>query len=249
MVRLVPSESSLIEHRSLTLTPAAAVVNWGIMAFPGVDLLDVYGPIELLYFVAGNVHINVKIITPTADSVPITPPMGNRFNSTFRPEIVGAATFDDDLDLDVLMVPGGAAARDPSMTYVDTYLQKAAPKAKHFVTICTGALFAARAGLLDGKRATTNKGAWQLVTAQGDNVTWVAPARFVRDGNTWSSSGVSAGIDLTFAMIKEFYGQDLHDRITVFTEILPRAHDDDPFTDIVGIPHQGQLNATDPVKC
>lgn len=119
--------------------------------------------------------------------------MGNRFNSTYQPEIVGSATFDDlDLDLDVLVVPGGAAARDPAMTYVDDYLVEMFPKVKYFITVCTGALFAARAGLLDGRRATTNKGAWGLVTAHGNNVTWVAPARFVIDGNVWTSSGVSS---------------------------------------------------------
>lgn len=168
------------------------MVNWGIIAVPGVDMLDVYGPIELLYFVAGNLHINVKIITPTTDNIVITPPMGNRFNSTYQPEIVGQATFDDDLDLDVLMVPGGAVARAPNTEYIDEYLLKMLPKTRHFVTICTGALFAARAGIFKGKRATTNKGAWDLVTAHGDDVTWVAPARFVRDGNIWSSSGVSS---------------------------------------------------------
>lgn len=182
--------AALATAATATADPAP-VVNWGLMAFPGVDILDVYGPLELLYFVAGNTHVNVKLITPTADNVVVTPPMGNRFNSTYSPEIVGQATFDDDLDLDVLVVPGGAAARDPALTYVDDYLVKMFPRVRHFVTVCTGALFAARAGVLDGRRATTNKNAWELVTAHGDNVTWVAPARFVRDGNVWTSSGVS----------------------------------------------------------
>ncbi|KAF5011992.1 hypothetical protein FDECE_1932 [Fusarium decemcellulare] len=216
-------------------------VNWGVLAFPGIDLVDVFGPLEVLYFVAGNRHLNVKIITPTEDSIIVTPPMKNPHNSTFSPEIVGRATFDDELDLDVLLVPGGAAARDPSLTYVDDYVKKMFPKVKYFLTVCTGAIFAARAGVLEGKRATTNKNAWDLVTAEGNNITWVAPARYVIDGNVWSSSGVSAGIDLTFAFVKEFYGEELHDRISILTEVIPRAHDDDPFTDMLGIPHQGQL--------
>ncbi|KAF4968455.1 hypothetical protein FSARC_4149 [Fusarium sarcochroum] len=219
--------------------------KWGLLAYPGVDTMDIYGPLEVLYFVASNRQLSVKIINPTEDNVVVKPPMGNKYNSTYAPEIVGSATMEDlDIDLDVLVVPGGAVARDPNTQYIDEYLVKMFPRVKHFVTVCTGALFAARAGLLDNRRATTNKGAWSTVTEHGTNVTWVAPARFVRDGNLWTSSGVSAGIDMTFAMVKEFYGQELHDRITVFTEVLPRAHDDDPFTDIVGIPHQGQLNQT-----
>lgn len=153
-------------------------------------MLDLYGPIELLYFVAGNRYLNVTIITPTADNIVITPPMGNRYNSVFKPEIVGAATFEDDLDLDVLLVPGGAAARDSTLTYVDDYVAEMFPKVKYLLTICTGAIFAARGGAFDGRRATTNKNAWDLVTQHGTNVTWVAPARFVQDGKVLSSSGV-----------------------------------------------------------
>ncbi|KAH7358396.1 DJ-1/PfpI family protein [Plectosphaerella cucumerina] len=234
---------TILSLTAITASMAACqeppVVRWGVLAMPGVDLLDVYGPIELLYIVAGNLHLDVKIITPTTDNVVITPPLGNRFNSTYQPEIVGQATFDDDLDLDVLVVPGGAVARDPNTLYIDEYLIKMFPRVRHFVTICTGAIFAARAGLFDNRRATTNKAAWNLVTAHGENVTWVAPARYVRDGNVWSSSGVTAGMDLTLYMIKEFYGEDLQRRIRNGAEILPRAWDDDPFTDIVGVPHQG----------
>lgn len=160
------------------------------MAFPGVDLLDVYGPIEMLYLVASNRHLSVKIITPTDENIVVSPPLGNRYNSTYAPEIVGVATMDEDLDLDILVVPGGAAARDDSMTYVDDYIVEKLPGLRYLHTICTGAIFAARGGVFNGRRATTNKNAWDLVTAHGDNVTWVAPARYVIDGNIWSSSGV-----------------------------------------------------------
>lgn len=216
--------------------------KWGVLAYPGVDLMDIYGPLEVLYFVAGNMNIHVTIVTPSDANVVVKPPMGNPHNSTYQLGVVGHATMDDtDLDFDVLLVPGGAVARDPNTAYIDEYLSLMAPKTDYLFTVCTGALFAARAGLFDNRRATTNKNAWELVTAHGDNTTWVAPARFVIDGNVWSSSGVSAGIDMTFAFVKEFYGEELHDRIMRFTEIIPRAHDDDPFTDIIGIPHQGQL--------
>lgn len=167
-----------------------APIKWGFLAFSGVDLLDVYGPLGLLYLVAATQHLQVTIITPTNEDVVITPPLGNRFNSTYQPVIVGKATFDDDLDLDILVVPGGAAARDTSMTYVDDYVVEKLPSLRYLLTICTGAIFAARGGVFNNRRATTNKNAWNLVTAHGENVTWVAPARFVIDDNLWSSSGV-----------------------------------------------------------
>ena len=154
----------------------------------------------MLYLVAANRQLDVKIITPTTENIVISPPLGNRFNSTYAPEIVGVATMDDDLDLDVLVVPGGAAARDPTLTYVDDYIVEKMPDLDYLMTICTGAIFAARGGVFDGRRATTNKNAWDLVTAHGDNVTWVAPARYVIDGNIWSSSGVSAA--QTFLLLR-----------------------------------------------
>jgi transcriptional regulator GlxA family with amidase domain len=77
------------------------------------------------------------------------------------------------------------------MTYVDDYVIEKLPSVRYLLTICTGAIFAARGGVFNNRRATTTKNAWNLVTAHGENVTWVAPARFVIDDNLWSSSGVS----------------------------------------------------------
>ena len=189
---------------------------------------------------SANRHIDVTVITPKDSNVVVQTPIGNPYNSTFKLEVVGTGTMDEtDVDLDILLVPGGAAARDPDTLYIDEYLKTVVPQVDYFLTVCTGAIFAARAGLFDNRRVTTNKRAWELVTQHGNNVTWVAPARYIIDGNIWSSSGVSAGIDMTFAFIKEFYGEELHDTISEITEVLPRAWDDDPFTDIIGVPHQG----------
>ena len=66
--------------------------------------------------------------------------------------------------------------------------------AAHLLTVCTGAALAAAAGLLDGRRATTNKGAWAWATAQGgQNTNWQKQARWVEDGHVWTSAGVTAG--------------------------------------------------------
>ncbi|CAG9974900.1 unnamed protein product, partial [Clonostachys byssicola] len=216
-------------------------INYGVVVMPGAALMDVYGPLEVLYLVTGRFHINLKIISPDGKNVKLTPPLGNQFNSTFAPEYVASASFDDDIDLDVLIVPGGAAARDTSLTYVDDYLVKMYPKLDYLISICTGAIFPARAGLYNGRRVTTNKNAWNLVTAHGNNVTWVAPARYVIDGNIWSSSGVSAGVDLMLHWVKEWYGEAMFNTIRIGGEHIVHGQDDDPFTDELGVPHQGQL--------
>ena len=74
--------------------------------------------------------------------------------------------------------------------------------------MCTGSVLAARAGILDGKRATTNKASWNSSVKYGPKVKWVPSARWVVDGNVWTSSGISAGIDATIAFIEEMYGKE-----------------------------------------
>lgn len=94
-------------------------------------------------------------------------------------------------DIEVLLVPGGPAANFGNVDIVINYVQDTFPNLKYLLTTCTGAGIAARAGVLDGKRATTNKKAWSIITPMGPQVQWVSPARWTVDGNIWTSSGVS----------------------------------------------------------
>lgn len=111
---------------------------------------------------------------------------------------------------------------------------------QYLITVCTGAGLAARAGVLDGKRATTNKIAWEETTALGPRVKWVRRARWVRaeDGEegspgVWTSSGVSAGIDVTFAWMAEVYGEAVADGVARRLEYRRVVDsEDDPFADI-----------------
>lgn len=90
--------------------------------------------------------------------------------------------------------------------------------------------------MLDGKRATTNKMAWFEITALGANVDWVPHARWVVDGNVWSSSGVSAGIDVTLAWIEKVYGEEVAKKLANRMEYT--RHEDpsyDPFAKVHGL--------------
>lgn len=122
--------------------------------------------------------------------------------------MVPTHTFATAPPLDLLFVPGGLGTRgsNPVIEEVISYIRNTYPQLGYLITVCTGAGLAARAGVLDGKRATTNKMAWTETTGLGVNVDWVPRARWVVDGNVWSSSGVSAGIDVTLAWIGETMG-------------------------------------------
>ena len=98
-------------------------------------------------------------------------------------------------------------------------------------------MLAAKAGVLDGRRATANKASWNETVALGPNVEWVPTARWVVDGKVWTSSGVSAGIDLTLAFIEHIYGSENATTIGNYME-FERAENstDDPFSDIFDVP-------------
>lgn len=113
----------------------------------------------------------------------------------------------------------------------DTY-----PSLKYLITVCTGSGLAARAGILDGKRATTNKMAWKDMVALGPEVEWIPRARWVTDGNIWTSSGVSAGIDVTLAWIGSVFGEEKAKMIADGIEYT--RHEDpkeDPFAELYGL--------------
>lgn len=109
----------------------------------------------------------------------------NLHNSSFGESIVPTHTFDNAPELDVLIVPGGLGTRalSPQLDPLIAFIKERFPTLKYFITVCTGAGLAARAGVLDGKFATTNKKAWAETTALGPKVRWVAQARWVQDGN------------------------------------------------------------------
>lgn len=112
------------------------------------------------------------------------------------PTIVATHTFQNAPKLDILIVPGGegvVALEEANDTSAEDFVAARVGELDYLLSVCTGAAILAKSGVLNGKRATTNKGAWAGVTAFGTNITWVPSARWVVDGNVWTSSGVAAG--------------------------------------------------------
>ncbi|KAF2800710.1 DJ-1/PfpI family protein [Melanomma pulvis-pyrius CBS 109.77] len=139
-------------------------------------------------------------------------------------------------DIEVLIVPGGGGTRQPLLEEID-FVKAMYPKVKYILTVCTGATIAARGGVLDGRRATTNKMAWKWATSTGPNVTWVGHARWVDDGNIWTSSGVSAGSDMAYAWVASVYGEEVADYLSKAAEYNRWLDaNNDPFAAIHDVP-------------
>ncbi|KAH7154975.1 class I glutamine amidotransferase-like protein [Dactylonectria estremocensis] len=230
------TDSTCVTPKAIPELEGSKIRSIGMVLFRAFDMIDVFGtldPFQLLSLTAQQ--MNLHLIAASLDPVTTQPLTMNPYNSSFFPVIQPTNTFDDDLDLDVLIVPGGPGARSPSLDKEIAYIKKVFPKIKILMTICTGAGVAAQSGVMDGYMATTNKKAWATMTAKGPDVKWVSPARFVIDGKVWSSSGVTSALDLVFNFIETYWGSEQSETIANMIEHAPLAADDDPFAAILGV--------------
>lgn len=139
------------------------------------------------------------------------------------------------------------------MDPVVEFVKSVEKKCMYILSVCTGSVILAWSGVLDGRAATTNKRSWvwvsistptsvsnnlilQKATSQGPNVHWIAKARYVIDGHIWTSSGVTAGMDLILAFVEKVYGRELAEQIANMVEYT-RVRDagDDPFAEVWGV--------------
>lgn len=197
----------------------------GAVIFPGFELLDLFGPLEMFGMLADVPDI--RMVAETAAPV----------KSRQGPASVVDATFGEGAAFDLLLVPGGPGTRPgvENATLVG-WLGEAADASALVTTVCTGSALLARTGRLDGVAATSNKAAFAWVKEQGPNVDWRPAARWVEDGKFMTSSGVSAGMDMALAVIQRLYGAAEAERIATRTEYdWKRDPAWDPFARIHGL--------------
>jgi transcriptional regulator GlxA family with amidase domain len=142
------------------------------------------------------------------------------------PRAVAEASYETDAKYDLVLVPGGRGTRrevDNPATL--SWLKRVHGDAELMLCVCTG-----------GVKATTNKAAFDWVASQGPKVKWVKKARWVQDGATFTSSGVSAGMDMSLAVISHLLGKETAEQVAVWTEYdWHRDPDWDPFAAIHGL--------------
>ena len=134
--------------------------KFAVALFPGFQLLDVAGPLDVLNILAQTHPHSLYILSSSLEPVHA----GQR--STFRETVVPTHTFDSaPEDIEVLLVPGGYGARDrASIQPLIDYATRVYPKLQYLLTVCTGSAIIGMGGLLDGKKATTNKASWDWVS-------------------------------------------------------------------------------------
>ncbi len=175
-----------------------------IVVFPGFQLLDAAGPIAAFDI--------ARRYERGAYDIHILAPGGGQVKSS------SVATFEtEDLSdgpWDTVMVAGGQAARaiEKDRTIVD-WLPGVARTARRVTSVCSGAFFLAEAGLLDGRRATTHWGSGDEFQRRYPKARLDADRIFIRDGDVWTSAGITAGIDLSLALIEDDLGAEVARRV------------------------------------
>jgi transcriptional regulator GlxA family with amidase domain len=179
----------------------------GAVLYEDFELLDLYGPLEMF----GSIGAGLRIVTVAEKTGPVA--------SFQRPKTVAEFDFASVPKLDLILLPGGfgtiAQLENPAML---DFLRRRAATAEVTMSVCSGSAILAKAGLLDGRRATSNKQFFELARAQGAAVNWIEQARWVDDGPFATSSGVSAGTDMALAVIAKLYGREIAQEIAESTE-------------------------------
>lgn len=161
----------------------------GIVLYPGFEVLDVFGPVEMWANTPG-----LEVVMISQDGGPVRSAQGTVVHADY--------SFATAPKLSIMMLPGGAGTysqlENPTLL---GFLKLRDAETEFTTSVCTGSAILAKAGLLKGRKATSNKAFFSLAVDQDPSVTWIKRARWVEDGKYFTSSGVSAGTDMALGLV------------------------------------------------
>jgi putative intracellular protease/amidase len=173
--------------------------NVAILIFPGVQIIDYTGPWEVLGHAFVNGQPAFRIYAVAESTEPITTSMGMSVNPTF--------SFSTAPRPDLIVVPGGNVEPQLSNAAVMGGLREKARGAEVVLSVCNGAFFLAKAGLLDGLEATTFAGLIDELKEAAPKTRIVSDKRFVDNGKIVTAAGLSSGIDGALHVIEKLFGK------------------------------------------
>jgi transcriptional regulator GlxA family with amidase domain len=196
----------------------------GFLIYPGCDILDVCGPCEAFHWAdvwlprfgkTGQSGYQCDILAATPGPV----------QTISGIDIVATRSFHDFADgLDTLVVAGGVvnseqACTDPALV---EWVRSIAPRVRRVASVCTGAFILAAAGLLNHRRVTTHWMFSDVLATEYPSIQVDSSLLFTRDGNIYSSGGITAGIDLAMALVEEDLGQEVALAAARMMVVFPR---------------------------
>lgn len=167
----------------------------GVLLFENFETLDVFGPVEILGRLTEEYQIYYYSL------------VGGLVTNQHGIKIMSERLLDGASALDIFLLPGGSGTRvEVHNRELISAIQRQSQISKYVLTVCTGSALLAMTGLLDHKKATTNKRAYDWVISLNKEVEWVKQARWVVDDKYYTSSGVSAGMDMTLGFLSDRHG-------------------------------------------
>ena len=147
------------------MAPLPQPKNIAVLLFPGFQLLDITGPLDVLNILSYTHTLNLSIIAATLDPVSTKNAQSSAVGSNFSQSIVPTHTFETAPDdIEVLIIPGGFGSRkEENIEGVVEFVKARYGGLKWLLTVCTGSAIVAKSGVMDGRRATSNKKAFAWV--------------------------------------------------------------------------------------
>lgn len=172
-------------------------MNVAVLLFENFETLDVFGPVEIF----GRLKDHYKVSFYSLRGGLVTNSHGVSVLSENLEEIING--------VDIFLIPGGYGIRiEVDNSELIDKIGMICRLSQFALTVCTGSALLAKTGLLDGKKATSNKKAFDWVITQGEKVNWIRKARWTKDEKFYTSAGVSAGMDMTLGFLNDIHGPE-----------------------------------------
>ena len=194
------------------------MLSFNVILFNDFETLDAFGPVEII----GKMPRTYKLNYFSMNGETILSSQQISVNTLPFSKIDTSG---------ILLLPGGMGTRKlvDDMDFI-AKIKILSQEALYVLTVCTGSVLLAKTGLLEGKKATSNKLAFDWVCKNGSGVNWVKKARWVKDDKFYTSSGVSAGMDMTLGFICDIHGEKTAHELCRYIEyIWNKDTENDPF--------------------
>jgi transcriptional regulator GlxA family with amidase domain len=181
-------------------------VTIAFVLYPGFTALDIIGPFQVLAYVPGHEAVFVA-----AQPGPVT-------DDTGRCQLIASASFPKLTAPDVVIIGGSLSTKEPDQPVVQ-WLRQVHPTTTWTTSVCTGSVYLAAAGILDGQEATTH---WAWAEQLGRHGAHYTEQRVVKHGKVMTAAGVSAGIDMALTLLARMYGLQLAEGVQLAIEYDPQ---------------------------
>jgi transcriptional regulator GlxA family with amidase domain len=210
-VKLIPIIQTMTSQISSTTKPLQIGVMLEAIQLSDIIAIDIIGSVSKSYILASEkiaplppvLHEQAREMTFHYIASSLTEPAFMTPSLYFKPTV----TYDTcPHDLDILIIGGPLPDHRP--VAATKFLKETVIKTDVVMTICTGGMWLAHSGVLDGKKATTNRGVLSLAKAAHPEVEW-KDERWVVDGKFWTAGGAGCGIDMAVEFVKQNFGKEI----------------------------------------